>query len=137
MADPKHANEEEERAVISLDLGDLGTSAADTPAPDPEKIEQLSVDSGFGARAKPKTTEQPPAKTTRATKPATAKPKDRRRRSGRTHPFNTKIKPEAHQQLVEIADRLSDQEGRVVTMAEVIEKALICYEMKLAENDSD
>lgn len=137
MADPKHANDEQEdRAVISLDLGDLGNSAADTPVPDAEKIEQVSVESGFGARAKPKTTEQP-ARTSRTTKPAAAKPKDRRRRSGRTHPFNTKIKPEAHQQLVEISDRLSDQEGRVVTMAEVIEKALICYEMKLAEKDSD
>ncbi|MGF7213528.1 hypothetical protein GGE65_008173 [Skermanella aerolata] len=44
------------------------------------------------------------------------------RATGRTHPFATRIKPETHEKMLDIAER----DG--ITLGELIEKALEAYE---------
>jgi hypothetical protein len=58
--------------------------------------------------------------------PATA-PRQRRdgrslRATGRTHPFATRIKPETHERMLDIAER----DG--ITLGELIERAIEAYE---------
>jgi predicted HicB family RNase H-like nuclease len=57
---------------------------------------------------------------------ATASKKKRDGRSlratGRTHPFATRIKPETHEKMLDIAER--DE----ITLGELIEKAIDAYE---------
>lgn len=54
----------------------------------------------------------------------------RRRRTGRTAQINTNIKPEAYTRLRELADELTEREGRLVSMAEIIERSLQAFEKK-------
>ncbi|MAZ78127.1 MAG: hypothetical protein CMF39_05560 [Legionellaceae bacterium] len=132
MSDTKEQPSDDGRAKLSLDIGGLDTTPAEEI--DPSKLEAVSEAAGFTKRetapkiVKPETAAKP-VEPKPATKP---KVKQRKRRTtGRTYPFNTKIKPEAYQQLGDIADDLSEEEGRVVSMAEVLENALICYELEL------
>ncbi len=123
MASPKEKLEDaEERAKLSLDLD--GLESTPVASPDRSKIEEISETSGFKSRAQPKT--QP---TKSPTKPKTKARK--RRTTGRTYPFNTKIKPEAYQLLGDLADTLSETEGRPVSMAEVLERALDTFDTSL------
>ena len=113
----------EERAKLSLDLGDLESKAVN--GPEPEKIEELSQASGFTSRAESKQV---------STKTTAPKPKPRKRRkTGRTYPFNTKIKPEAYELLGSLADHLSENEGRPVSMAEVLERSLDLMQNQLKQ----
>ncbi|WP_282610997.1 hypothetical protein [Pelagibius sp. Alg239-R121] len=98
----------------ALDLSDLDAS---TPAPVPKDpasvaaIKQASDQAGFPSR-------DPAPKRPRAKRVRT------RPKTGRTYPFNTKIKPETYDKICELADTATETEGRVVSMAEIIERAV-------------
>lgn len=79
-----------------------------------KKIESISEEAGFNSRSplnKPKTETHRVDRRTRT-------------RTGRTYPFNTKIKPETYDDIVKISDQLSISEDRYVSLAEVIEKSI-------------
>lgn len=117
-------DDSEERTKLSLDLSDLDSVPASEI--EPKKLIAVSEAAGFSKReAAPKIDSPPPG--AKPTKPIVKQRK--RRTTGRTYPFNTKIKPEAYEQLVNLSDQLSEDEGRPVSMAEVLERALICYEI--------
>ena len=90
-----------------------------------QKIKQISEQSGWNARA-PR--ELPAKDAVPAEKgPETLKEhrhRGRRTKTGRTFPFNTKIKPETYDQIRSLADEATDKEGRPVSFAEIIERAL-------------
>ncbi len=118
----------DERAKLSLDLDSLDSMPIN--GPEPAKIEALSEASGFNKREWPKTPQ------TTSQTPSAPKPKPRKRRTtGRTYPFNTKIKPEAYMLLGSLADELSEAEDRPVSMAEVLERALNYFDAKLNVGD--
>jgi hypothetical protein len=47
-----------------------------------------------------------------------------RARTGRTHAFNTRIKPETYQDICDLADQATQQEDRPVSLAEIIERGI-------------
>ena len=47
-----------------------------------------------------------------------------RARTGRTHAFNTRIKPETYQDICTLADEATQQEDRPVSLAEIIERGI-------------
>ena len=84
------------------------------------KVEEISQQAGFNSMVAPKLAREPvkaPAEPARLDRRA-------RTRTGRTYPFNTKIKPETYDAITELSDRMSKEEGRYVSLAEVIEKAV-------------
>ena len=82
------------------------------------KVEEISEQAGFKARVTPKiTTDAVAADTPKLDRRA-------RTRTGRTYPFNTKIKPETYDAIAALSDHMSQQEGRYVSLAEVIEKGI-------------
>lgn len=103
----------------ALDLSDLGGLSV-APASDRkarEKLKEVSEASGFPSR-----------------EPAPKKPARRRARkrptTGRTYPFNTKIRPETYDKIVELSEKSSEREGRIVSMAEIIERAIAALEVQ-------
>jgi|688.fasta_scaffold961754_2 hypothetical protein len=88
-----------------------------------EKIEKISLEAGFIARANNGVLDKKDKFENDSVK------LDRRIRTktGRTYPFNTKIKPEVYSQIVNLSDALSEREGRYVSLAEVIERAIHNY----------
>lgn len=112
------ANDKQDQpARAALDLSELGDAEPQPVRNDPgsiEKIKEVSEKAGFPSR-EPAVKQVKPAKSWRArTRPKT----------GRTYPFNTKIKPETYKLICELADTTSEREGRVVSMAEIIERAI-------------
>ena len=59
-------------------------------------------------------------------------PSRRRPRTGRTTPISTVIKPEAYDLLRDFADLATEREGRIVSMAEIIERGLTALEPEQA-----
>lgn len=88
------------------------------------KVEQISEQAGFSSRTKPKPHTPPenrePIKLDRRT----------RTKTGRTYPFNTKIKPETYEKIVSLSDKMTEEQGRYVSLAEIIEKAVEALENK-------
>lgn len=76
------------------------------------KIEEISEQAGFKSRSAAKKEE--PARLDRRS----------RTRTGRTYPFNTKIKPETYDRIVQLSDQMSQDEDRYVSLAEVLEQAI-------------
>lgn len=84
------------------------------------KVEEISHQAGFTARRAPA-----PSVSVREDEPSQlARPRRRRAKTGRTFPFNTKIKPEIYDQICALADQATTEEGRPVSLAEIIERAV-------------
>jgi hypothetical protein len=117
----QNTTQEEGRARLSFDLED---ETETSPEATHRKIEEISEKSGFTARA-------PRRAPTRAAAPAPAesddsyqRPRRRRGKTGRTFPFNTKIKPQTYDKICDLADKASEREGRPISFAEIIERAI-------------
>lgn len=97
------------------------------------KVEEISEKAGFTAR--PARSPQK-AKNVPEPKSSISAAKNRRRWTGLTRPeaFNTKLREGYHQRIIALADLASEREGRMVTLAEIIERAteLLEAEMKQA-----
>lgn len=115
-----------ERSKLSFDLDE------DSPAPITrkdvtKKVEEISKQSGFMAKS-PKASQAP----ANAPEPQPQYPTGRKRAStGRTTPFNTKLRPERFEEICQLQDRFTAEEGRPVGMAEVLERALDALQAKI------
>lgn len=109
-----------ERAKLNFAFED--TSSQEVKDEINRKVEAISREVGFNARVAPSATVSDKTETQQHAIPRT----DRRARTktGRTYPFNTKIKPETYDTIAALSDRMTEQEGRYVSLAEVIEKAV-------------
>jgi len=117
-----------ERAKLSLNFDDDDALPDNTRAEIDRKIQEISEESGFVSKA-PAVKSQNKSK---SAKPKTQSVKKRRTRAktGRTYPFNTKIKPEIYDLICNIADTSTLEEGRPVSLAEVIERAVAALEIQ-------
>ena len=112
------------RVKLDLDFGDDDAPAITAPKADVEKkIQEISEKSGFRAMS------SPAKKVTVAEKPKKVtdeemRPSRKRAKTGRTHPFNTKIKMMTYDELCFFADSFTQEEGRPVSLAEVLERAV-------------
>ena len=94
-----------------------------------KKIEEISVKAGFNSKS--------PIKINREeTNGVSSEKIDRRARTrtGRTYAFNTKIKPETYQKIGYLSDKLSEEQGRYVSLAEIIERAIDQLEKTMKSN---
>lgn len=114
------------RQRLALALDDLDNHVNSNPEVDTALLEEVSKAAGFSRQApinekkpksKPKATDKPEEK-------QTIEYTRRRRATGRTHPFNTKVRPETYDLICQFSDKFSDEEDRPVSMAEVLERAL-------------
>jgi hypothetical protein len=112
------------RVKLNLDFGDDDTPSIAPPKADVEKkIQEISERSGFRAMSAP-------AKRTGVTEKAKKvieedmRPSRKRAKTGRTHPFNTKIKSITYDELCFLADSATQEEGRPVSLAEILERAV-------------
>ena len=106
--------EQNERAKLNLNFDDEPVSP--TRAEIDEKVREISEQSGFVSTA-------PAVKS----QPSAPKPRRTRAKTGRTYPFNTKIKPETYDMICHLADTASEEEGRPVSLAEIIERSISRY----------
>lgn len=102
------------RAKLSFDLDEDPSSESID-----HKIQQISKKSGFTARAVPTEDLGPIQKRAR-----------HRAKTGRTYPFNTKVRPETYEKICALADAATIREGRPISLAEIIERALKSLEEK-------
>ena len=109
-----------ERAKLNFSFKDA--SSQEVKDEISRKVEAISREVGFNARVTPTPTASDTTDTQQHALPRT----DRRARTktGRTYPFNTKIKPETYDTIAALSDRMTEREGRYVSLAEVIEKAV-------------
>jgi len=103
------------RAKLSFDLDEDDSSSESID----HKIQQISKKSGFTARAVPTEDLGPIQKRAR-----------HRAKTGRTYPFNTKVRPETYEKICALADAATIREGRPISLAEIIERALKSLEEK-------
>lgn len=110
----------EERARLSFDLDD----ELENEETIHERVQKISTESGFLARAAQISSDIKPPQA--SAKPEASPPPARRARykTGRTYPFNTRIKPETYEAICNLADSATENEGRPVSMAEIIERAI-------------
>ena len=117
---------EEGRAPLDLNIDDLPPPREKPKLSKEAKLaagvaagftdgETETVEPAVALSTKPKPTKKP------ATTAGTERPW---RRTGRTHPVNTNIKPEYNDALMELVALLSEREGRPVSKAEVLERAI-------------
>ncbi|HEY5792230.1 MAG TPA: hypothetical protein VIS74_02965 [Chthoniobacterales bacterium] len=88
------------------------------------KIQEISKKSGFTARASTGAPGEKPLPVLKKAAAIEERPRRRRAKTGRTYPFTTKIKPETYAKICTMADEATDREGRPVSLAEIIERAL-------------
>ena len=116
-------NATQERARLSFDLGDDEDEGLSRKEIITKKVQEVSEKSGFTAtsRAAPRSEKTPAPKSG-----AGAARRDRRRRSktGRTYPFNTKLREETYQTICSLADAATIKENRPVSLAESIERGV-------------
>ena len=119
----------EPRARLSFDLDEDDFSP---PSVEPskevveQKVQEISKKSGFTATVAPKESPAPivvPPVSVLQTPPDFKKIR-RRAKTGRTYPFNTKLKEETYEAICMLADSLTEKEGRPVSLAEVIERSI-------------
>ena len=119
---------ERQRLSFGLDDEEIITKPAlpISRASTTEKVEAVSEQSGFVTRS-------PKAQAARKTAVEAPIGRMARKRAltGRTMPFNTKLRPECYQEICDFSEQFSDTEGRPVGMAEVIERALDALKAKL------
>ena len=118
------------RQRLALALDDLDNHVNSNPEVDTALLEEVSKAAGFSRQAP--INEKKPKSKPKSKPKATDKPEEkqtieytrRRRATGRTHPFNTKVRPETYDLICQFSDKFSDEEDRPVSMAEVLERAL-------------
>jgi len=120
---------QEDRARLSLDFDDDEEDMQAKEAMN-RKIEKISEESGFVARAPSRAPAGLPKPAPGGTEAAPARVKRRRAKTGRTYPFNTKIKPETYDEICLLADTATEEEGRPVSLAEIIERAVEALKAK-------
>jgi len=108
------------RQKLSFDIDDDFT---DQNEPSPEEIKlkakKIGEEAGFTAAVTNKGSNE------NAIQESSAVPVRRpRARTGRTHAFNTRIKPETYQDICTLADEATQQEDRPVSLAEIIERGI-------------
>lgn len=112
------SEEENERAKLSLDFDSLEEGAEMSRPEIDQRVKQISEESGFNSRA-------PIAESAKSEITLPDQPKRRTRfKTGRTYPFNTKIKPETYDLICRLSDEATEREQRPVSMAEIIERSL-------------
>mgnify|MGYP003670344592 CR=1 FL=1 len=126
--------EEDTRAKLSLDFDDTDDFQEQSREEIDRKVREISEKSGFLSKAPvqpPKIIPMPEQplyhSDTQAhseTTERSMRPRRTRGRTGRTYPFNTKIRPETYDMICNMADNATDQEGRPVSLAEIIERAM-------------
>lgn len=121
-----------ERAKLNFDLDD---DDAPVVAPLPrevvtQKIEEVSQKSGFVTKS-PKTGGQPVGAVSVPDAMPSSRNGRKRASTGRTMPFNTRMRPERYDEICQLSDRFTAEEGRPVGMAEVLERALDALQAKL------
>ena len=121
-------NTQNERAKLSLNFDDEEL-AEDSREEIDRKIHEISEKAGFISKA-PIVNNKTKANTTAHV----LRPRRTRAKTGRTYPFNTKIKPETYDLICEIADTSTEEEGRPVSLAEVIERAMDALMIKRSKN---
>lgn len=104
-------NQTNDRAKLDLNFGEDDEVA--TKAEVSKKVEKISSEVGFNSRVSDVTEEKPQRADRRL-----------RSRTGRTHALTTKIKPETYDKISQMSDRLTEEEGRYVPLAEIIERAV-------------
>jgi hypothetical protein len=88
-------------------------------------VQEISDRAGFHATAQTKRTEPGKGRGLLPVNDAdAARPSRTRAKTGRTHPFNTKIKPDTYDELCNLADSATREEGRPVSLAEILERAV-------------
>jgi hypothetical protein len=118
----------ESRQKLSFDIEDdtpLG------PIAEARKIEEIGEKAGFRARVAPPVARKlDPSKVAPVEKKAevAAKPRRVRATTGRTYPFNTKIREATYDAICRLADEATAQEGRVVSLAEIVERGTALLE---------
>ncbi|MDD3020656.1 MAG: hypothetical protein PHX61_06710 [Alphaproteobacteria bacterium] len=133
------APSQESRARLSFDLDDEEFSAppvVEQPKDVIEKkVEEISKKSGFTATVSPKkmvpapVTIPPPASVQEIS--GETRKVRRRAKTGRTYPFNTKLKEETYNLICDLADQATEKEGRPVSLAEIIERSVDLLEKKI------
>lgn len=121
-----------ERAKLNFDLEDDDAPVA-APLPREivtQKIEEVSQKAGFVTKS-PKTGVQPRVAVSAPDPVPSARTGRKRASTGRTMPFNTRMRPERYDEICQLSDRFTTEEGRPVGMAEVLERALDALQAKL------
>jgi hypothetical protein len=113
-----------ERAKLSFELEDEEPEAKQVFE---QKIETISEKAGFARRQAPKPARQEP-KAQAAASAVEERPRRQRARTGRTYPFNTRIRPDTYDTICRLADQATATEGRPVSLAEIIERAIASLE---------
>lgn len=119
----------EPRARLSFDLDEEDFSPQPVePSKEvvAQKVQEISKKSGFTATVTHKEAPAPivvPSPSILQT-PTDFKKIRRRAKTGRTYPFNTKLKEETYETICMLADSLTEKEGRPVSLAEVIERSV-------------
>ena len=120
---------QEDRAKLSFDFDD--DDVAEAKEQFSRKVEEISEEAGFTAR-------RLPSRNTRTKEDGgqdsakSARKRRHRAKTGRTYPFNTKIKEETYDQICRLADLATEKEGRPVSLAETIERAVDALEAQQA-----
>jgi hypothetical protein len=112
---------QEGRARLSFDLED---ETETSPEATHRKIEEISEKSGFTARAQKRAPTKAAAPAPAESDDSYRRPRRHRGKTGRTFPFNTKIKPQTYDKICDLADKASEREGRPISFAEIIERAI-------------
>jgi len=130
---------QESRARLSFDLDDEEFSpppVAEQPKDVIEKkVEEISKKAGFTATVAPKKIavepiSVPPPVSIQEKEIVETRKVRRRAKTGRTYPFNTKLKEETYNLICDLADQATEKEGRPVSLAEIIERATELLEKK-------
>lgn len=110
-----------ERQKLAFDIDDEPPMG---PQEEARKIEEISEKAGFSARVAPPARKLDPAKVTTTQKKPEVTVKRRRVRAttGRTYPFNTKLREETYDTICRLADEATRKEGRNVSLAEIVER---------------
>lgn len=108
------------RQKLSFDLED---DYVDQKEPSPEEVKRkarkIGEEAGFTAAVSNKGSNENSIQES-----GTAPVRRTRARTGRTHAFNTRIKPETYNDICTLADEATQHEDRPVSLAEIIERGI-------------
>ncbi|MGB4057583.1 MAG: hypothetical protein WBK77_05825 [Alphaproteobacteria bacterium] len=118
-------NIQQERAKLNFDLGDDEDAKLSQKEIITKKVHEISEKSGFKAMSAPLVPlEKSPPLARKSSQSTVRGDRRRRAKSGRTYPFNTKIKVETYDDICSLADAATVQENRPVSLAEIIERSV-------------
>jgi len=118
-----------ERAKLSFGLDDEEPEQL-SRSEHVKKVEEVAKKSGFLTKS-PMAKEQVNAPAPMIAPLSDARTGRKRHTTGRTQPFNTKLRTETLDKINAFSDQFTEQDGRPVGQAEVIERALAALEEKL------